>query len=399
MTIIPDSITTIRLALVSTVFLVLGACMNQVPAPVTPEADNPGTVRGDELYHLNSGLETRSISFENPTGERGRGGQAASPLGVGRKGSPARALQAGEEVILADIQGNGTIRHIWMTTYPNPVTLRGAIIRVYWDGQEHPSIEAPMGDFFGFAHGATPAFQSAVHSVGEAVGMNIWLPMPFTQSMRITFINESPILMPLFYQIDYTLGDNHAEDVGRLHVLFQRQNPTTAGVDFELMPERRGKGRFIGAVMGVRPLSPSWWGEGAFKFYLDGDTTFPTITGTGAEDYVGLSWGLQPTPFLYHGSTYRETDSSSATGAISMYRWHIMDPVLWQSSGRATIQQIGYKPDPEPPKTVAEYLANLFEREDDWSAASFWYEAIPSAPLPDLPDFQARIADLENPAE
>jgi hypothetical protein len=375
-----------------TVAIAAGACGPQTPVP---QAEHEHSHKhGGQLFDLDTGLDTRSISFENPTGERGAGGQAASPLGVGRKGAPARVLHPGDEVLLADIKGNGSIRHIWMTTFPNPVTLRGAVIRVYWDGQEHPSIEAPMGDFFGFAHGATPAFQTAVHSVGEAVGMNIWLPMPFTRGMRMTFTNESPVVMPLFYQIDYTLGDNHGDDVGRLHVLFQRQNPTTAGLDFELMPERKGKGRFIGSVMGVRPIDPSWWGEGEFKFYRDGDTTFPTIAGTGAEDYVGLSWGLQPTPFLYHGSTYRESDQTSETGRISMYRWHIKDPVLWESSGRATIQQIGHKPGPNPPTTIPEYLINLFEREDDWSTASFWYEAIPSAPLPAMPGLQARIADL-----
>jgi len=155
------------------VMLMISACDPQTMEPVTtlPVMQQGG----GELFDLNTGLETRSISFENLTGERGAGGQAASPLGVGRKGAPARALQPGEEVLIADIKGNGTIRHIWMTTFPNPVTLRGAVIRVYWDGQDHPSIEAPIGDFFGFAHGATTAFQTAVHSVGEAAGMNIWL--------------------------------------------------------------------------------------------------------------------------------------------------------------------------------------------------------------------------------
>lgn len=373
--------------LISMVFIV-AACMPKPPVPVSNQT------AGGELYDLNTSLESYSISFENPTGERGAGGQVASPLGVGRKGAPTRLLLPGEEVVLADIKGNGTIRHIWMTTFPNPITLRGAVIRVYWDGQEHASIEAPLGDFFGFAHGATPAFQTAVHSVGEAASMNIWLPMPFTRAMKMTLKNESPVPMPVFYQIDYTLGDNHDDDVGRLHVVFQRQNPTKAGVDFELLPQRFGRGRYIGAVIGVRPLGPHWWGEGEFKFYRDGDTDFPTIAGTGAEDYVGLSWGLQPTAFLYQGSTFREMDDSSMTGSISMYRWHIKDPVHWKTSGRATIQQIGHKPGPTPPTTVDEYLSELFEREDDWSAASFWYESVPSAALPAIPDFAARVANL-----
>ena len=381
-----------RIVAFSATLLAVAAC-EQRPVPIERDRSLPAA-----LYDLNSNLETRSISFENPTGDRGAGGKATSPLGVGRKGAPARTLGPGKEVQLADLEGTGTIRHVWMTTFPNPSVLRGAVIRVYWDGQEHPSIEAPLGDFFGFAHGMSPAFQTAVHSVGEAVGMNIWLPMPFVTGVRITLTNDTPIVMPLFYQIDYPLGDAHPDDVGRLHVCFQRQNPTTAGRDFEILPARMGKGRFIGTVIGVRPLGPDWWGEGEFKFYRDGDTTFPTIAGTGAEDYVGLSWGLQPTAFLYQGATYREKGDRSDTGRISMYRWHLLDPVLWDSRGRATIQQIGHKPNPQEgrPTTLDAYLGNLFEREDDWSAASFWYEAIPSAALPELPDYAARIADLES---
>lgn len=377
------------------VFVILAGAIFSVLS-CTPQSTEPvkQATGGTELYDLDTGLESRSISFENPTGERGAGAQVASPLGVGRKGAPARLLAPGEEVLLADVKGNGTIRHIWMTTFANPVTLRGTVLRVYWDGQEHASIETPLGDFFGFAHGASPAFQTAVHSVGEKAGMNIWLPMPFTSGFRMTMKNESPVPMPVFYQIDYTLGDAHDENVGRLHVLFQRQNPTTKGVDFELMPERVGKGRYMGAVIGVRPHGTNWWGEGEFKFYRDGDTNFPTIAGTGAEDYVGLSWGLQPTPFLYNGATYQEKPDSTDTGSISMYRWHIKDPIYWNTSGRATIQQIGHQPGSRRPESVEEYLGQLFEREDDWSAATFWYEPVPSAALPALPDFEIRVADL-----
>lgn len=344
------------------------------------------------LYELDTTLESRSISFENPTGARGEGGKAASPLGVGRKGSPARLLAPGETVQLADISGSGTIRHIWATTFPVPAFLRGAVVRIYWDGQAHPSVEAPLGDFFGFAHGKTPPYQSAVHSVSEKAGMNIWLPMPFTTSAKITLTNELPQPMPFFYQIDYTLGDQHGADVGRLHVYFNRQNPTTARTDFTLLPKREGRGRYLGAVMGVRPTRPEWWGEGEMKAYLDGDTQFPTLNGSGAEDYVGLSWGLQPNAFLYNGANYREQDSTSDTGRISMYRWHLVDPIYWQQEARVTIQQIGHNGD--TPETLEDYLGDLFEREDDWSVASFWYEAVPSAALPALPKLPQRLADL-----
>jgi len=348
-----------------------------------------------EPYLLNSGLESRSISFENPTGARGNGGKASSPLGAGRKGSPARLLAPGEEVQLANIKGTGTIRHMWATTFPVPEFLRGAVLRFYWDGQEHPSIEVPLGDFFGFANGKSNSFQSAVHSVAGKAGMNIWMPMPFTSQARVTIRNELTQPMPFFYQIDYTLGEKHTNDIGRLHVNFQRQNPTSIKKDFEILPKRTGKGRFMGTVIGVRPSDNNWWGEGEMKAFIDGDTSHPTINGSGAEDYVGLSWGLQADAFLYNGANYRENNDSGDTGIVSMYRWHLLDPIYWTKEARITIQQIGHNGD--QPVTLDDYLADLYERKDDWSAASFWYEAVPSAPLPNLPDLKARIANLPKP--
>ena len=157
----------------------------------------PGQPPMTNLYDIDTSIEARAISFENPTGERAKGGMAASPLGVGRKGSPARLIKSGEEVQLCDIEGMGTIRHIWATTVKFPILFRAAVIRVWWDGQEHPSIEAPLGDFFGFAHGRVEAYQSAAHSLGENAAMNLWLPMPFTKRARITITNEAK--MPLMF--------------------------------------------------------------------------------------------------------------------------------------------------------------------------------------------------------
>lgn len=362
-----------------------------------------------EPYRLDTGLHSRSISFENPTGEPGKGATAASPLGVGRKGAPAIVLHPGQEVQLADIEGPGTIRHIWMTMDARPAVFRGLVIRAYWDGQSHPSIEAPVGDFFGFAHGRTEAFQSAVHSVGEHYALNIWLPMPFTQRARITITNDSGARTSLYYQIDYTIGDHHAADVGRLHTLFRRENPTTVGKDFELLPERRGKGRFIGSVIGVKPHGPDWWGEGEVKIYLDGDKAFPTIAGTGAEDYVGLSYGVQQTPYLFHGAN-RVTPADGVpddglNGEVSMYRWHLPDPIYWHSKIRVTVQQIGFSREQyyavpgatKNPKDFKEIKNGYKERTDDWSAATFWYEPVPSQPLPLMPGPEARLADLLSP--
>jgi len=333
----------------------------------------------DAPYLLDVPQESRSISFENPTGAPGEGGKAASRLGPGRKGSPMRDVKAGETVTLCDIAGPGVIRHVWVTTRPEPVNLRGFLVRAYWDGQEHPSIECPLADFMGIAHGQVRAHQSAVHSVGPSAGMNFWLPMPFAKQARLTLSNEGPRTSPIYYQVDYTVGNALPVGVGRLHASFRRENPTTLKRDFEILPRREGKGRFVGSVIGIHALGPDWWGEGEIKVYLDGDREFPTICGTGSEDYVGLSWGIQPSAFLYNGCSLNEA------GYVSMYRWHLPDPVLWKKDCRVTIQQIGWKKE------------GLFERQDDWCAAAFWYEPVPSAPLPPCPDAKARTSDIVPP--
>ncbi|WCJ59790.1 DUF2961 domain-containing protein [Fontisphaera persica] len=359
-------------------WLMLNLAVCTMATTIAAQSAGPDLVH--EPYHLRQGLVSRSISFENPTGAPGQGGQAASNLGPGRKGAPAKELAPGETVQLADIQGPGTIRHIWVTTSADPVILRGLVLRAWWDNQAHPSIECPLGDFMGLAHGKVAAHQSAVHSLGPSAGMNIWLPMPFTRRARFTLANESGKKLPLFYQIDYTLKDRHPKDVGRLHVLFRRENPTTLKQDFELLPRRAGKGRFIGSVIGIRALGEHWWGEGEVKVYLDGDREWPTICGTGSEDYVGLSWGIQQVAYLYNGCSLNQN------GFVTMYRWHLPDPIYWQKECRVTIQQIGWN-------------QGLFERQDDWSCATFWYEPVPSAPLPPLPDAAARTAHLwtDNP--
>ena len=356
--------------------VVCSALVVALLTPVPSLADVQDFVH--EPYLLSTGVDSRSISFENPTGARGAGGTAASNLGVGRKGSPSRSLKPGDEVQLCDIEGPGVIRHIWITTRPIPVNLRSLVVRAYWEGQEHPSIESPLGDFMGFAHGKVESYQSAVHSLGQSAGMNIWLPMPFLKRARFTLTNEGKKDASLFYQIDYTISDELPSDAGRLHVCFRRENPTTLKQDFVILPKRTGKGRFIGAVIGIRSLKPGWWGEGEIKVFMDGDTEFPTICGTGSEDYVGLSWGIQQTPFMYNGC------SLNYKGFVSMYRWHLPDPIFWEKECRITIQQIGWKD-------------GLAERSDDWCAATFWYEPVPSAPLLPMPDVAARTADINIP--
>ncbi len=343
------------------------------------------TGKNGQLFDLGANVQSRSISFENPTGEPGKGGQEASKLGVGRKGFPAKNIEPGETAVLCDIAGSGTINHIWMTGgfKDNTEALRSMVVRAYWENQEHPSIECPLGDFMGNAHAKINSYQSAVHSTGINAALNIWLPMPFMEHAKMTLTNEGKKAVRLFYQIDYTINEKHPEDLGRLHVCFRRENPTTLKNDFEMLPQRKGKGRFIGAVLGIRALEGNWWGEGEIKIYMDGDTKFPTICGTGSEDYVCLSYGMQQTPFMYHGCSWNQK------GFISMYRWHIPDPIFWHDECRITIQQIGWSQ-----KHREETGEPLYERQDDWTSATFWYEAVPSAPLPEFPDLEARVSNL-----
>ena len=153
-------------------------------------------------YLIDTTLSPRSISFENPHGEKGGGGQASSNLGVGRKGAPSKTLEPGETVQLCDIEGPGIIRHLWMTTRNETENLRGLTLRAYWDGQEHPSIECPLGDFMGFAHGKATSYFSAIHSVGPRAALNFWLPMPFRKSARLTLSNDRTTKTRPYYQVD-----------------------------------------------------------------------------------------------------------------------------------------------------------------------------------------------------
>lgn len=352
---------------------------------ISCENENSDTTKRNVMYALGTGVKSRSISFENPKGEPGNGGKEASNLGVGRKGFPAKGIAPGETVVLCDIAGSGSINHIWMTGgfKDDTEALRSMVVRAYWENQEYPSIECPLGDFMGAAHAKINSYQSAVHSTGINAALNIWLPMPFAQHAKLTLTNESERNVTLFYQVDYTINEKHPENFGRLHVCFRRENPTILTQDFELLPKRTGEGRFIGAVIGIRALEGNWWGEGEIKLFMDGDSLFPTICGTGSEDYVCLSYGMQQTPFMYHGC------SLDKNGFISMYRWHLPDPIYWEKECRITIQQIGWSS-----RKRDETGHPLYERQDDWSSATFWYEPVPSAKLPEFPDLKARTANL-----
>lgn len=313
-----------------------------------------------------------------------------------RRLAGATRLAPGGRLVLADLAGPGILRHLRLRLPDTPQAGRGLMIRAWWDDQPHPSIEAPVGDFFGFAHGRSLTYGSAVHSVGPGGTLDLWLPMPFRARAYLVVDNELAESVALQHVVDCTRGDALPPDAGQLHACFRREAPTRSGEDFEFMPHRRGRGRFLGVVFGIIPHEQHWWGEGEAKFFLDGDSALPTLVGTGAEDYVGLAWNVQQTCFPLHGaSLVRKADRPNMAGPVSMYRWHLQDPIYWHRDIRATIQQLGVDITGEGALTsFPSYLACLRERQDDWAACSFWYEPLPSAALPDAVPLALRLHDL-----
>ncbi len=361
------------------------------------------------IYEMPNGVETRWASGENPTGEKGSGGQ----VNGGRKGAATVPVKAGESRVLAEATStSGTVRRIWMT-FPDrtPQQLRSYKIEMYWDGAAKPAVSAPVGDFFGIGLGMKAPFQSAFFSDPEGRSFNCFIPMPFKTAMKIVFVNESKEdLGELFYDVDYTIGDKHPANMLYFHAHYRREMPTTIKKDYEILPKVTGKGRYLGANIGVivnrKEYFNTWWGEGEIKMYLDGDTTNPTINGTGTEDYIGTAWGQGKFDHLYQGSPIADDRALR----WCFYRYHVVDPVYFYTDARITMQQIGYlaphsrepivynnrklikaAPGNEPFDTSKE---GKFERSDDWSSCVYFYLDKTTDNLPPIDPVKKRIAGL-----
>jgi len=300
-----------------------------------------------------------------------------------------------------------------------PEMLRGVRIEMYWDGAAAPAVSSPLGDFFCHGLGRMTRFENALFSSPEGRSFNCFVPMPFRTGMKIVLTNETDTALSMvFYDIDYTLNDKHGAEMLYFHSVFCRENPTTIQKDFTLLPRVEGRGRFIGANVGVKPdqerYMRSWWGEGEVKVFLDGDTELPTLSGTGTEDYLGTGWGLREYVNAYQGCHVADTDKF----AYCFYRFHVPDPVYFGRDVRVTIQQIGCW-DPEsrpqmhalgrPVYRAGEGLVpldlspageaddfGLFERQDDWSSCVYFYLDRPENNLPPLMPVTERIAGLEH---
>ncbi|HEU4552274.1 MAG TPA: glycoside hydrolase family 172 protein [Chitinophaga sp.] len=340
------------------------------------------------LFQL-SNAKTRSISPENFTGEKGKAGMAtleqgnardaARDLGQGWKVNPYIHIEPGKTVTLAEIEGPGAIQHIWMTPTGN---WRFSIIRFYWDDETTPSVEVPVGDFFGMGWGQYAQLTSLAICVNPGSAFNCYWTMPFRKKCKITMENINTERMTLYYQVDYTLTDVPA-DAGYFHAQFRRNNPTKGGL-YTLVDGIKGKGHYVGTYLAWGVNNNGWWGEGEIKFFMDGDTKFPTICGTGTEDYFCGSYNFENrnthqyqefcTPYTGLAQVIRPNGVYDSQQRFGLYRWHIKDPVRFDKDLKVTIQDLGWR-------SGGRYL----QQQSDISSVVYWYQAEPHAPFPALP--------------
>lgn len=335
---------------------------------------------------------SRSISPENFTGKKGKGGMcpleqgsarhAARDLGTGWKVNPFIVLQPGETFTIADIEGSGIIEHIWLTPTGR---WRNTILRMYWDDQEQPSVECPVGDFFCMGWNEYAQLNSLAVCVNPGSAFNCYWPMPFRKRARMTLTNiaEEPVTM--YYQIDYALCEV-AEDEAYFHAQFRRVNPLPYKGVYTILDGVKGRGKYVGTYMAWGVNNRGWWGEGEIKFYMDGDKEYSTICGTGTEDYFCGSYNFEDphthanyaafsTPYSDLHQVITPDTLYSSQFRFGLYRWHITDPIYFEQDLKVTIQALGWR-------EGGRYLP----LQDDIASVAYWYQTLPTADFPTLPD-------------
>ncbi|NLE57887.1 MAG: DUF2961 domain-containing protein [Planctomycetes bacterium] len=339
-----------------------------------------------------SDAKTRSISPESFTGEKGKAGMAtegtgknaARELGQGWKVSPSVRIKANSTFTLADIQGSGAIQQIWMTPTGH---WRFLILRMYWDGETEPSVEVPVGDFFACGWNKYAQVSSLPVCVNPGSAFNCYWVMPFRKSAKLTIENISDKDETVYYQVNYTLTEVPADEA-YFHAQFRRNNPLPYKQDHVILDGVKGKGHFVGTYMAWQSNNVGWWGEGEIKFFMDGDKEFPTICGTGTEDYFCGSYCFHAraadgkteyreytTPYAGMPQVIRPDGLNESQTRFGLYRWHVMDPVRFDSDLKVTMQALGWR-------SGGRYLP----LQDDISSVGFWYQAEPHAAFPKLPD-------------
>jgi len=290
-----------------------------------------------------------------------------------------RAIKPGETFTMADVRGPGVIRRIWLTILPSePEYSRLMTIRIYWDGEKTPSVEAPLGDFFGVGGGADVAFESMVVRAGaDGRARSCLWPMPFRHSARITVSNEGTQATWCFYhQVDWD-AERVPEEAPYFHASYHQETSCRPGN--YVVADIDGNGQYVGTVLSVRSTSDGWFGEGNDYFTIDGEQS-PRLKGTGFEDYFGEAWGLRQINGAYSGCSYFEGGFPGAR--VTAYRWHVPDPIRFRKHLRVEFQHMGTLPGRE---------GNNQERPDEFSSVAFWYQTGIHQPYPPLPPAAERL--------
>ena len=340
-----------------------------------------------------SNAETRSISAENFNGAKGQGGMAtegtgavaARELGQGWKISPSINIDGSATVTLAEIDGPGAIQQIWLTVHPDH--WRKLVLRAYWDDEETPSVETPIGDFFCNGWAERCNITSLAVCVNPAGGFNCYWEMPFRHKARITVENLSPDeIRGFYYQINYTLTDV-PEDRAYFHAQWRRSNPLAYMEVHTLLDGVQGQGHYVGTYLAWQVNNTGWWGEGEIKFFMDGDQEWPTICGTGTEDYFGGAWnfefpkgeyGVFSSPYSGMPQVIKPDGLYRSQARFGMYRWHIVDPIRFKQDLRVTIQALGWR-------AFLNQQRRYLPLKDDIASVAYWYQTEPHAPFPTLP--------------
>ena len=373
--------------------------------------------QAQSLYEMPVNPQSRLSSFENPNGVKGNGGKTNKTA----KGNAFEFMEPGETKNLMDIKGEGTIQRIWLTIDHSSLKLRSLRLQFFCHGTTKPAVDVPLGDFFVYNLGKQVAFETALFSSGEGRSYNCYIPMPFKKAAKVLLINEGKERVKLYYDIDFLLHKLPSNAL-YFHAYWNRQHSGQLGDDYILLPKVEGKGRFLGISVGLNTdtsYGKSWWGEGEVKIYLDGDLKYPTINGTGAEDYIGSAWGLGKFINTYQGCTI----ANDSTGQFCFYRWHIPDAIYFNKDIKVAIQQIGgwlkadmkklyqrganFKAvtvdgprfvrlldmDKPPLLTDPDFPEGWvnFYRIDDYSSVSYFYLDKPASSLPALPSLDVRI--------
>jgi hypothetical protein len=376
-----------------------------------------------ELYTIPPNTQTGWSSFENPNGNKGQGGQENK----GAKGHPADVIMPSESKVLLNLKGAGIIRRIWITIDDrSPQMLRSLKLEMFWDNENDPAVSVPFGDFFGVGLVRVTTFQNALFANPEGRSFNCYIPMPFRKAARIVITNESTKPVVIFFDVDFLKTSQLPTGALYFHAHWNRNNHTKLGEDFEILPRVNGKGRFLGSNLGIitdSSYGKSWWGEGEVKMFLDGDTKFPTLAGTGTEDYIGSGWGQNTFIQQYQGCTVAD----ELKRQWAFYRYHIPDPVYFTMNCRVVIQQMGgdgtdnvkkivqagavllpvtvstqkglvklLEMNPQPKLTDANFPDGWtnFYRLDNYSATSYFYLDKPANNLPPLASLKDRTEGL-----